>query len=405
LISIYHIAAASPARDRFKIGCTGKPAKQSLSTRIYMNTENLPLKITSNGEEIFRTEESIYIRLPPGRSVLSTSWVNGGYRENLTGVFNHQPPHHALKSHDLEGGSVEAYLALVSGRLGLDPDKTAGLLTAARMKHAAAVTKAFRGVEVTAVVTAGIEVNGGRAGDPASYFQENGAIEMISGTINTLLLIGADLPEYTMTRAVITATEAKTAVLQELMAPSRYSSGIATGSGTDGIAVVADTTHEKRLTDAGKHAKLGELIGRAIMEATRLALERQSHLSPASQQDIMVRLNRLSIGEEEIWTRASSMSGENRKPLFIRSLRETAKDPALLSAATGVIHIMDEIDWGLLPETAGQTAAKKILCTMPEVCGTKPDEEFLALLGDDEPIVEHLQKTIAWIAKQREREE
>jgi len=42
---------------------------------------------------------------------------------------------------------------------------------------------------------------------------------------------------------------------------------------------------------------------------------------------------------------------------------------------------------------------------MPEVCGTKPDEEFFAFLGDDEPIVEHLQKTIAWIAKQREREE
>ena len=141
------------------------------------------------------------------------------------------------------------------------------------------------------------------------------------------------------------------------------------------------------------------------MEATRLALERQSHLSPASQQDIMVRLNRLSIGEDEIWTRASSMNGENRKPLFIRSLRETAKDPVLLSAATGVIHIMDEIDWGLLPETAGRTAARKILCTMPEVCGTKPDEEFLALLGDDEPIVEHLQRTIAWIAKQKGRTE
>lgn len=382
-----------------------RPSNRCSEDLHIMDTENLPIRITSNGEEIFRTEESIYIRLPPGRAVFSTSWVNGGYREDLTGVFNHQPPHRALKSHDLEGGSVEAYIALVAGRLGLDPDKTAGLLTAARMKHAAAVTKAHRGVEVTAVVTAGIEVNGGRVGDPASYFQENGEIEMIAGTINTLLLIGADLPAYTMTRAVITATEAKTAVLQELMAPSRYSSGIATGSGTDGIAVIADTTHEKNLTDAGKHSKLGELIGRAVMEATRLALERQSRLSPASQQDIMVRLSRFSIGEEDLWTRASSMAGENRKPLFIQSLRETAKDPALLSVATAVIHIMDEIGWGLLPETAGGTAARKILCTMPEVCGTKPDEEFFSLLAADEPVGEHLQRTIAWIAKQRGREE
>lgn len=370
-----------------------------------MDTDNLPLMITSNGEEIYRTEDSIYIRLPPGRAVLSTSWVNGGSREDLTGVFNHQPPHHATRSHDLEGGSVEAYLALVSGRLGLDPDKTAGLLTAARMKHAAVVTEAFRGVEVTAIVTAGIEVNGGRAGDPASYFQENGTVEMIAGTINILLLIGADLPAYTMARAVITATEAKTAVLQELMAPSRSSSGIATGSGTDGIVVIADTTHEKRLTDAGKHAKLGEMIGRAVMKATRLALERQSHLSPASQRDVLVRLNRLSIHEEDLWTRATRMAGENRKPLFIRCLRETARDPALLASATAVMHIMDEIAWGLLPETAGRAAADRVLSVMPEICGIVPDEEFSFLLGDDEPIREHLPITIAWIAKQRARGE
>ena len=119
----------------------------------------------------------------------------------------------------------------------------------------------------------------------------------------------------------------------------------------------------------------------------------------------MVRLSRFSIGEEDLWTRASSMAGENRKPLFIQSLRETAKDPALLSVATAVIHIMDEIGWGLLPETAGGTAARKILCTMPEVCGTKPDEEFFSLLAADEPVGEHLQRTIAWIAKQRAREE
>ena len=74
---------------------------------------------------------------------------------------------------------------------------------------------------MTAIITAGIEVNGGRAGDPASYFQESGKIERIGGTINTILLIGADLPERTMVRALITSTEAKTAALQELMAQSR----------------------------------------------------------------------------------------------------------------------------------------------------------------------------------------
>ena len=359
------------------------------------------LHITSNKEEMYRTEDSIFIRLPPGRSVLSTSWINGGYQEDISGVFNHQPPHHASCSHSLEGGSVEAYMALVAERLGFLPGKSAGLLTAANMKHAAIVVHSFRGVEVTAVVTAGIEVNGGRAGDPASYYQENGKTEMISGTINTILLIGADLPAYSMTKAVITATEAKTAALQELMAQSRYSSGIATGSGTDSIAVIADTTHEKKLTDAGKHSKLGELIGKTVMEATKTALMQQSELSAESQADIMVRLNRFSISEKELWSYATRMNRENRKPAFIRSLQEITKDPALLSGVAAIIHIMDEISGGLLPETAGRDAARIYLRTMPELCGLIPDNELISLLQDECTVGELLQKTIAWIVKMR----
>lgn len=356
---------------------------------------------TSNHEEIYRTEDSIFIKLPPGRAVLSTSWINGGYQEGLRGVFNHQPPHHATCSHSLEGGSVEAYMAIVAGRLGFSPKKSAGLLTAAKMKHAAVVTRSFRGVEVTAVVTGGIEVNGGRAGDPASYFQENGNIEMISGTINTLLLIGAHLPAYAMTKAVMTATEAKAAALQELMAQSKYSSGIATGSGTDGIAVIADTTHEKRLTDAGKHSKLGELIGIVVKEATTTALRRQSELSAESQADCMVRLNRFGVKEDDLWVFATRLDGENRKPVFFRSLQQVARDPAILAGVTAIIHIMDEISWGLLPETAGRNAARIYLKGIPEMCGLIPDEELHSLLQNEDPVKELLQKTLAWIIKRR----
>lgn len=357
--------------------------------------------ITSNREEICRTDDSIFINLPPGRAVLSTSWINGGYQEGLSGVFNHQPPHHATCSHNLEGGSVEAYMAIVAGRLGFDPEKSAGLLTAAKMKHAAVVTRSFRGVEVTAVITGGIEVNGGRAGDPASYFQENGKIEMISGTINTLLLIGAHLPAYAMTKAIMTATEAKAAALQELMAQSRYSSGIATGSGTDGIAVITDTTHEKYLTDAGKHSKLGELIGIVVKEATTTTLRRQSELSAESQADIMVRLNRFGVKEDDLWVFATRLDGENRKPGFFRSLQKISRDPAILAAVTAIIHIMDEISWGLLPETAGRNAVRIYLKGIPELCGLTPDEDLNSILQNEDPVKELLQKTLAWIIKRR----
>ncbi|MDD1729159.1 MAG: adenosylcobinamide amidohydrolase [Methanospirillum sp.] len=362
-------------------------------------TENL--FITSSGETASRTDDSIIVRLPPGRVVLSTASVNGGFRTDMQAVINHQLSHDAIHSHQLEGGSIESYLAKTAKRLNLDPDTTAGLLTAAKMKHAAVVTESFRGLEVTALITAGIEVNGGRAGDPASYYQESGKITPVGGTINTILIINADLPERTCIQAVITATEAKTAALQQLMAQSQYSSGIATGSGTDGIAIIADTTSSQRLTDAGKHSKLGELIGTAIIKGTTEALSRQSGLNSLSQRNLMVRLARFGITEEEIWSVATKLDGENRRACFINSLREIAQEPALVSAVSAVIHIHDEISWGLIPAVAGQMAACNVLSVIPYLAEIRSKHADSVPLSHQISVLENLKVTIAYIAKQK----
>lgn len=63
-------------------------------------------------------------------------------------------------------------------------------------------------------------------------------------------------------RAIITATEAKTAALQDLKVPSTYSPEVlATGTGTD---------------FTGGHSKMGELIGRAVYRAVREGLCKQN---------------------------------------------------------------------------------------------------------------------------------
>jgi len=359
------------------------------------------LLLTSSGEKVTIIDTSVVVTLPPGRKVLSTSPVNGGFRTDLQGVYNHQPPHQATCSNSLEGGSVEAYLAITARRLGLNPEKSAGLITAAKMNHAAIATESFRGLEVTAIITAGIEVNGGRAGDPASYYQESGRIEMIGGTINTILLIGADLPERTMVRTVITAAEAKTVALQQLMAQSRYSSGLATGTGTDGIAIIADTTSPLHLTDAGKHAKLGELIGTVIIKATTEALDRQSRLNRITQQDIMIRIGRYSVTEEELWTKSTIMEGENRRSAFTDALREMAHEPALVAVTTAILHIQDEVSWGLLPAPAGQEAACSMLESTPALAGLEVGENLVSLLNPLESVIWNLTTAIAWIAKNR----
>ena len=125
---------------------------------------------------------------------------------------------------------------MIVKELGLNPQETTGLSTAASMDKAAIQRATFEDISVTAIVTGGVEKNGCRAGDPASFHERGEKIESLAaGTINIVLLIDADLTPGALTNALVTCTEAKTAALQELMAGSNYSHGLATGSGTDGI--------------------------------------------------------------------------------------------------------------------------------------------------------------------------
>ncbi len=360
------------------------------------------LLVTASGEKVYRNEDSIVVFLPKNRNCLITSYVNGGYSEGLEAVFNHQPkPTEGCRSEDMEGGSVEAYIRIHAERLGLNPLKVAAMMTAARMKNAAVATRSFRTLEVTAIVTAGIEVNGGRAGDPATWHEENGKSVYVGGTINTIILINSRLPAHALTRAVMTATEAKTVAIQQLMAPSKYSTGLATGSGTDQICIISNLDSPNVLTWTGKHSKVGELIALCVIEATTRALELQTGLSPESQRDMLVRLNRFHIGEEQYWDAAISFEGENRPELFIRTLREFAKDPAVVAMTASILHICDEVSWGLVSELAGKRAALSIMKVLPGLAEIPSPIAWAALIDERRSILENWVRVSAWCVKNR----
>lgn len=360
--------------------------------------ERIPLFTTAGGEEIYRQENSLVVKLPPGRTAVTTSWLNGGQRDDLECIFNHTIPYYVDDESDLEGGNLFSYLSITAKSLGFDASRCAGLLTAASMENVSIVSRSFRGVQVTAVVTGGIDINGGRAGDPASYYQEHGEVKMINGTINTIVLINASLPAYTLTRAMMTATEAKTVAIQELMAPSRYSHGIATGSGTDMIAIVSNNTSKYELTDSGKHSKLGELIGTCVIEATKEALAKQSLLTPTYQRDFLVRLKRFGITEEHIWKAACKLTGDNCEEHFRKELRRFTSIPAIVGVTSSILHIVDEVTWGLLPEQDGKTAAFSSMCGIPYLINSEniPLDE---LLDENESILDNWVRITAWLVK------
>jgi adenosylcobinamide amidohydrolase len=327
--------------------------------------------VLPGGERIERGEAAIVVRFGGPRRVLSSARLNGGYREDLEAVFNcHVSGHEEIKK--APGGKVADYLGMVAQQLGLDPERAAGLVTAAHMANAAVRTLSFRELEVTAIVTAGVDVNGGRAGDPAGYYEVDEEW-MPVGTINTLLLIHGNLPPHALVRAVVTASEAKAAALQELMAPSRYSRGLATGSGTDQIAVAADPTCPYVFTDAGQHSKLGELIGRAVIEATKEALEKETGLGPARQLNFLARLERYGMGAEDFWRAAREAGLAWDREAYLARLGRLATEPRLVALAAAVLHLLDEAAWGLLPPAAVVAEARRYLsAALP---GVEPAEE------------------------------
>ena len=200
-----------------------------------------------DGIEIHRENKTIYAKFLNPHRTISTCRANGGLREDLQCILNHQacePNGHYRETLNLAISNPAEYLDLLCEGENLPSEKTACLSTATNMNHAVTESAKYRDIEVIAVATGGVETNAVRAADPASYYEIDGRYETIDdkeyaseGTINIMVFINKELVPGAAVSAILVATEAKTAAMQELSVNSRYSSGLATGTGTDQIGV------------------------------------------------------------------------------------------------------------------------------------------------------------------------
>lgn len=146
--------------------------------------------------------------------------------------------------------------------MGIPQNDLAFLSTGANMNNLAVCEKSFRDRTVCCLATGGVG-NALRSGvDQANWIEQDGKYMTTMGTINIILLTNITLTDGALARTIITATEAKTAALQDLDARSSVSpKNQATGTGTDNMIVVSGTDPDKIVRQTGGHTKLGELIG------------------------------------------------------------------------------------------------------------------------------------------------
>ncbi len=358
-----------------------------------------------NGVELHRGDKIIYARFLEPHMVLSTCRAAGGLRRDLEYVLNYQSCEPVRHKHCLFRLAPQAHQKMICEPHGLPAAKCAAMGTAANMHHAAFVTEKFRELKVTAVVTGGVETNAGRAGDPASVMENPDGFEKLPpaheipgpGTINIMLFISRPLTEAALVRTIMTATEAKTAALQELAVNSRYSDGLATGTGTDQIITAAPDRKGFRLTWAGKHGKLGELIGLAVKKAVKETLAKQNALTPMGQCSAKIHLERFGC------TRVSMRNGiirhlkAEQAALLTDNFSGVIRDPLTVAAVAAMAHTRDKLSWGILPAScrheimaaaAAQTACaisgryekmEQYRARLSEAAGSGNQDSFLEL--------------------------
>ncbi len=344
-----------------------------------VNVETAVTLFDDPWSHVVRVGRHLVASLKHPHRVLSTSPVNGGLVEHVTHLVNHQSCEGAAHRERLDAMvdmGQTAYHDQVCAELGLDTQTTATMGTAANMQYAVTVPAAYETFSVTAIVTAGVQGNAGRAGDPSHFVERHGryepAVAPQSGTINTMLLFNVSLSPAALARAVVTMTEAKTAALQELAVSSRVSAELATGTGTDQFTIAAPLLDPPAVTWTGQHAKVGELIGRAVHDATCEALRWQNGLEPSRTRSAIYALERFGFSEAFFEQRLRESVLAPRYDFYKKNWDAILHNPQTAGCAYAIAAVLDRLAYGTLPPACASELLFNQCCLLATTLAVKP---------------------------------
>ncbi|MCW4005155.1 MAG: adenosylcobinamide amidohydrolase [Candidatus Bathyarchaeota archaeon] len=270
----------------------------------------------------------------------------------------------------------EAFILQAVKKLGLN-DAFMGMITFAMVKDFVVASKTSGDLGVSVIATAGC-THAESSGETIT-FQET------TGTINIMVIIDGNPVDSGLVGTIITATEAKTAALQELDLRSRYSGQTATGTVTDAM-VVAKTGRGERLDYGGPASDLGQLVGcctrKAVKEAVRKAqiggyplnrtlLQRldERHLSVEKMAQELSKIKRLGLTQNAL-RNLLTQSLENN-PLFASAVLAAAKldedfQNGLVTPELGDASGLGKAFGGLLEKPGGDADSTPLVLTAAE---------------------------------------
>ena len=301
--------------------------------------------------------KSLVIDFRSSQAVVSTL---EGERSDILTVGNHYspPPCWALN----HAAGLQALQDQIYPVIGVTREQASFLFTGANMDNLAVAKTHYKEMTVYALVTAGVCGNAVRMGtDSGDYYEP--------GTINMILLTNMRLSPRAMTRAIISATEAKTAALEDMDIRSTYRplTAAATGTGTDNMIVVQG--EGTAIDNAGGHSKMGELIARAAYACVKKAIYKQN--GKVSRRDIFQRLKERHLSVAQLAAGVTCECSTTDRYDLAGRVEQVLLDPAYagfleaalaLSDAHGRETVKDFSlfqDWCL--RVAGRIAGKELM--------------------------------------------
>ena len=308
-------------------------ASQDLLPRHVVHNRPLPLALDYVKEASIATSmihdfenKSLIVDFNSPRTIVSSL---EGQRDGILTVGNHYSPPPCWSLGHASG--VNELRQVIFSVIGKDEKHTSFLFTGADMDNLAIKKESFKEMTVYALVTAGVRGNAVRMSTDVGLFYE-------PGTINMLFLTNMHLTSRAMTRAIISATEGKTAALEDLDIRSSYQplTSAATGTGTDNIIVVPGDGGP--IDNTGGHSKMGELIARAAYAGVREAIAQQNGI--VGRRDIFQRLKDRHLSVFELVTDANN-NCQGEKSALAGRVEQVLLDPAYAGFLEAALALSD----------------------------------------------------------------
>ena len=303
-----------------------------------------------------------------------------GERDGILSVGNHYtPPPTWGPGHYLGIETIRTNILAANGKT---KENTSFLITGANMDNLSVKEKSFKKMKVVAVATAGVMSNAVRMSKDIGMHYE-------PGTINIIIMSNMKLSRRAMTRAIISATEAKSAALDDMDIRSTYSplKNPATGTGTDNILVVQGAGSfidgkEISIENTGGHSKMGELVARAVYDAVEEAILKQNRVTASRHVFQRLKERKLSIyslASEVVCDCMKTYDIENG--LLAESVEHLFLEPRYSAFIASAFALSDDYERGLVKDlglfdvwcqvTASEIAGKPVLEIENLVTGEK----------------------------------